>query len=129
SGRGARATAAIGAAADPTALASGAPAVRAAARGAAAAAAASGPWGAPRRLRGSRPRPTAARQQPAGSVPPARELIQPSVASHPGQCTVRGCGKILPSSPALHMHPVKSHRLQLICNSHHSPSDHPLTDY
>ncbi|KAM7235511.1 hypothetical protein CapIbe_012697 [Capra ibex] len=69
--------AASGAAADPTALASGAPAVPAAARGAAAAAAASGPWASPGRLRGSRPRPTAARQEPAGSVPPAREFIQP----------------------------------------------------
>ncbi|XP_070307595.1 ATM interactor isoform X1 [Odocoileus virginianus] len=103
------------AAADPAALASGAPAVPAAARGAAAA---SGPWVPPGRLRGSRPRPPAARQQPAGSTPPARELIQPSVSELSRAvrtnilCTVRGCGKILPNSPALNMHLVKSHRLQ-----------------
>uniref|UniRef100_A0A8C6D930 C2H2-type domain-containing protein n=1 Tax=Moschus moschiferus TaxID=68415 RepID=A0A8C6D930_MOSMO len=104
------------AAADPAALASGAPAVPAAARGAAAAA--SGPWVPPGRLRGSRPRPPPARQQPAGSAPPARELIQPSVSELSRAvrtnilCTVRGCGKILPNSPALNMHLVKSHRLQ-----------------
>jgi hypothetical protein len=27
-------------------------------------------------------------------------------------CTVQGCGKILPNSPALNVHLVKSHRLQ-----------------
>uniref|UniRef100_A0A8C6DRQ7 C2H2-type domain-containing protein n=1 Tax=Moschus moschiferus TaxID=68415 RepID=A0A8C6DRQ7_MOSMO len=104
------------AAADPAALASRALAVPAAARGAAAAA--SGPWVPPGRLRGSRPQPPPARQQPAGSAPPARELIQPSVSElSPAVrtnilCTVRGCGKILPKSPALNMHLVKSHRLQ-----------------
>ncbi|XP_049720864.1 ATM interactor [Elephas maximus indicus] len=103
------------AAAGPAAMASGAPAVSAAARGAAAA---SGPWGPPGRLRGSRPRVAAARQQPAASAPPARELIQPSVSELSRAvrtnilCTVRGCGKILPNSPALNMHLVKSHRLQ-----------------
>ncbi|CAD7689187.1 unnamed protein product [Nyctereutes procyonoides] len=110
------------AAAGSAALASGAPTVPTAARGAAAAAAAaaaaSGPWGPPGRLRGSRPRPAAARQQPAGPAPPARELIQPSVSELSRAvrtnilCTVRGCGKILPNSPALNMHLVKSHRLQ-----------------
>lgn len=105
------------AAAGSAALASGAPTVPTAARGAAAAA--SGPWGPPGRLRGSRPRPAAARQQPAGPAPPARELIQPSVSELSRAvrtnilCTVRGCGKILPNSPALNMHLVKSHRLQV----------------
>ncbi|KAM4800470.1 ATM interactor [Urocitellus parryii] len=105
------------AAAGPAALAAGAPPVPEAARGAAAAA--SGPWGPLRsRLRGSRPRPAAARQQPAAPAPPARELIQPSVSELSRAvrtnilCTVRGCGKILPNSPALNMHLVKSHRLQ-----------------
>lgn len=104
------------AAAGPAALASDAPAVPAAARGAAAA---SDLWGPPGRLRGSRPRHAAARQQPAGPVPPARELIQPSVSELSRAvrtnilCTVRGCGKILPNSPALNMHLVKSHRLQV----------------
>ncbi|XP_044111608.1 ATM interactor [Neovison vison] len=104
------------AAAGSAALASGVPTAPTAARGAAAAA--SGPWGPPGRLRGSRPRPAAARQQPAGPAPPARELIQPSVSELSRAvrtnilCTVRGCGKILPNSPALNMHLVKSHRLQ-----------------
>ncbi|XP_019490743.1 PREDICTED: ATM interactor [Hipposideros armiger] len=103
------------AAAGPAALASGAPAVTAAAKGAAAA---SDFWGPPGRLRGSRPRHAATRQQPAGPAPPARELIQPSVSELSRAvrtnilCTVRGCGKILPNSPALNMHLVKSHRLQ-----------------
>ncbi|KAM6223806.1 ATM interactor [Rhynchocyon petersi] len=105
------------AAAGPAALASGAPAVPAAARGAAAA---SGPWVPPGRLRGSRPRPAAGKQQqqPATPASPARELIQPSVSELSRAvrtnilCTVRGCGKILPNSPALNMHLVKSHRLQ-----------------
>ncbi|XP_059939810.1 ATM interactor [Mesoplodon densirostris] len=106
---------AAAAAAGPATLVLGAAAVPAAVRGAAAA---SGPWDPPGRLRGSRPRPTAARQQPAGAAPPARELIQPSVSELSRAvrtnilCTVRGCGKILPNSPALNMHLVKSHRLQ-----------------
>ncbi|XP_021561377.1 ATM interactor isoform X2 [Neomonachus schauinslandi] len=110
------------AAAGSAALASGAPTVPTAARGAAAAA--SGPWGPPGRLRGSRPRPAAARQQPAGPAPPARELIQPSVSELSRAvrtnilCTVRGCGKILPNSPALNMHLVKSHRLQHFMKMH-----------
>nr|XP_058135507.1 ATM interactor-like [Dasypus novemcinctus] len=103
------------AAAGPAAVGSGAPAVPAAARGAAAA---SGPWGPPGRLRGSRPRHAAARPPPAAATPAARELIQPSVSELSRAvrtnilCTVRGCGKILPNSPALNMHLVKSHRLQ-----------------
>lgn len=107
------------AAAGPTALASGALAAPAATRGAAAA---SGLWGPPGRLRGSRPRHAAVKQPPAGPAPPAppaRELIQPSVSELSRAvrtnilCTVRGCGKILPNSPALNMHLVKSHRLQV----------------
>ncbi|XP_006860204.1 PREDICTED: ATM interactor [Chrysochloris asiatica] len=103
------------AAAGPAAVASGAPAVPAAAR---VAAAASDPRVPPGRLRGSRSRPAAARQQPTAPVPPTRELIQPSVSELSRAvrtnilCTVRGCGKILPNSPALNMHLVKSHRLQ-----------------
>ncbi|XP_004690406.1 PREDICTED: ATM interactor [Condylura cristata] len=100
------------AAAGPAAVASGASAVSPAA-------AASGRWEPPGRLRGSRPRPTTGRQQPPTSpAPPARELIQPSVSELSRAvrtnilCTVRGCGKILPNSPALNMHLVKSHRLQ-----------------
>ncbi|KAJ1075198.1 hypothetical protein K5549_006560 [Capra hircus] len=47
-----------------------------------------------------------------------RELIQPSVSELSQAmrtkilCTVRACSKILPNSPALNMHLVKSHRLQ-----------------
>ncbi|XP_062968146.1 ATM interactor isoform X2 [Cynocephalus volans] len=110
------------AAAGPAALTVGAPAVPAASRGAAAA---SGSWGPPgSRLRVSRPRPAAARQQPAAPQPPARELIQPSVSELSRAvrtnilCTVRGCGKILPNSPALNMHLVKSHRLQHFMKMH-----------
>ncbi|XP_006530992.1 ATM interactor isoform X3 [Mus musculus] len=79
--------------------------------------AASSPWRPPEsRLQGSRPRP--ARARAAAPVPPARELIQPTVSELSRAvrtnilCTVRGCGKILPNSPALNMHLVKSHRLQ-----------------
>lgn len=82
------------------------------------AAAASSPWRpSESRLQGSRPRP--ARARAAAPVPPARELIQPSVSELSRAvrtnilCTVRGCGKILPNSPALNMHLVKSHRLQV----------------
>ncbi|XP_060041101.1 ATM interactor isoform X2 [Erinaceus europaeus] len=117
------------AAAGPAALASGAAVIPEAARGAAAAAAAatdSDPWGPPGRLGGSRPRPSPARkqQQPTGPAPAARELIQPSVSELSRAvrtnilCTVRGCGKILPNSPALNMHLVKSHRLQHFMKMH-----------
>lgn len=104
------------AAAASAAPAPGVPAMPASMRGAAAAA--SGPWGpSESRLQGSRQRP--ARAQAAVPVPPARELIQPSVSELSRAvrtnilCTVRGCGKILPNSPALNMHLVKSHRLQV----------------
>ncbi|XP_052582714.1 ATM interactor [Peromyscus californicus insignis] len=102
------------AAAGSAAPAPGVPAMPASTRGAAAA---SGPWRpSESRLQGSRPRP--ARARAAAPVPPARELIQPSVSELSRAvrtnilCTVRGCGKILPNSPALNMHLVKSHRLQ-----------------
>uniref|UniRef100_A0A8C5V5Y7 ATM interactor n=1 Tax=Microcebus murinus TaxID=30608 RepID=A0A8C5V5Y7_MICMU len=55
---------------------------------------------------------------PGARLRAAGRLIQPSVSelSRPVRtnilCTVRGCGKILPNSPALNMHLVKSHRLQ-----------------
>ncbi|KAG5194582.1 hypothetical protein R6Z07F_019149 [Ovis aries] len=103
------------AAAGPAALASGAPGRPGGREGSRRRL---GPWVPPGRLRGSRPRPPPARQQPAGSAPPARELIQPPVSELSRAvrtnilCTVRGCGKILPNSPALNMHLVKSHRLQ-----------------
>nr|XP_045006712.1 ATM interactor [Jaculus jaculus] len=104
------------AAAGPPAAAAGIPASPATRREAAAA---SDPWGpSDPRLRGSRPRSAAVRPQPAAPGPPARELIQPSVSELSRAvrtnilCTVRGCGKILPNSPALNMHLVKSHRLQ-----------------
>lgn len=105
------------AAAASAAPAPGVPAMPTSMRGAAAAA--SGPWGpSESRLQGSRPRPARARAA-AVPVPPARELIQPSVSELSRAvrtnilCTVRGCGKILPNSPALNMHLVKSHRLQV----------------
>ncbi|KAF3821509.1 hypothetical protein GH733_009551 [Mirounga leonina] len=56
--------------------------------------------------------------RPSGPAPPAGELTQPSVSELSGAvrtnilCTGRGCGKILPNSPALNVHLVKSHRLQ-----------------
>lgn len=120
------------AAAGPAALASGAPAVPAAARGGAAAAA-SDAWGPPGRLRGSRPRPAPARPPPSGPPPAARELVQPSVSELSRAvrtnilCTVRGCGKILPNGPALNMHLVKSHRLQVSPACSHTPTRPPRT--
>ncbi|XP_051024669.1 ATM interactor [Acomys russatus] len=102
------------AAAESAAPVPGVPVMPASTRGAAAA---SSPWGpSVSRLQSSRPR--LARAQAAAPVPPARELIQPSVSELSRAvrtnilCTVRGCGKILPNSPALNMHLVKSHRLQ-----------------
>lgn len=103
------------AAAESAGPAPGIPVTPASTRGAAAA---SSPWRPSEpRLQGSRPRPAKARA--AVPVPPARELIQPSVSELSRAvrtnilCTVRGCGKILPNSPALNMHLVKSHRLQV----------------
>ncbi|XP_053283993.1 ATM interactor [Pleuronectes platessa] len=47
-----------------------------------------------------------------------REMITPTIVELTKEvrtnilCTVKGCGKILPNSPALNMHLVKSHRVQ-----------------
>ncbi|XP_053721411.1 ATM interactor [Synchiropus splendidus] len=47
-----------------------------------------------------------------------REMIKPSITELTKEvrtnilCTVEGCGKILPNSPALNMHLVKSHRVK-----------------
>lgn len=47
-----------------------------------------------------------------------REIIKPSITELTKEvrtnilCTVEGCGKILPNTPALNMHLVKSHRVQ-----------------
>ncbi|XP_067854245.1 ATM interactor [Heptranchias perlo] len=60
------------------------------------------------------PPPTAA----AAAAAPARQIIRPSVSELSREartnilCTVTGCGKILPNTPALSMHLVKSHRVQ-----------------
>lgn len=48
-----------------------------------------------------------------------REIIKPTVMELSKEvrtnilCTVEGCGKILPNTPALNMHLVKSHRIQV----------------
>uniref|UniRef100_A0A4W4GIJ2 C2H2-type domain-containing protein n=1 Tax=Electrophorus electricus TaxID=8005 RepID=A0A4W4GIJ2_ELEEL len=48
----------------------------------------------------------------------AREIIKPSITELTKEvrtnilCTVEGCGKILPNTPALNMHLVKSHRVK-----------------
>lgn len=52
------------------------------------------------------------------SVSQCREIIKPSIAELTKEvrtnilCTVEGCGKILPNTPALNMHLVKSHRVK-----------------
>lgn len=52
------------------------------------------------------------------SVSQCREIIKPSVTELTKEvrtnilCTVEGCGKILPNTPALNMHLVKSHRIK-----------------
>lgn len=52
------------------------------------------------------------------SVPQSREIIKPTVTELTKEvrtnilCTVEGCGKILPNTPALNMHLVKSHRIK-----------------
>ncbi|OXB80030.1 UNVERIFIED_CONTAM: hypothetical protein H355_014074 [Colinus virginianus] len=61
---------------------------------------------------------------PAGDPPPpARELVRPSVTELSQVrtnilCTVPGCGKVLPNSPALNMHLSKAHRLQHFMKMH-----------
>lgn len=53
------------------------------------------------------------------SVPQSREIIKPSITELSKEvrtnilCTVEGCGKILPNTPALNMHLVKSHRVKV----------------
>uniref|UniRef100_A0A2K5BZB0 C2H2-type domain-containing protein n=1 Tax=Aotus nancymaae TaxID=37293 RepID=A0A2K5BZB0_AOTNA len=77
-----------------------------------------GPWVPPGpRLRGSRPQPAGATQQPTVPALQAGQLISRGRGSCPGVrtsalCAVRGSGKILPNSPAPSMHLAKSHRLQ-----------------
>lgn len=49
---------------------------------------------------------------------PARELVRPSVTELCQVrtnilCTVPGCAKVLPNSPALSMHLSKAHRMQV----------------
>lgn len=49
----------------------------------------------------------------------SKEIIKPDIAELTKEvrtnilCTVEGCGKILPNSPALNMHLVKSHRVKV----------------
>ncbi|XP_077376187.1 ATM interactor [Festucalex cinctus] len=51
-------------------------------------------------------------------VSQSREIIKPSILELTKEvrtnilCTVQGCGKILPNTPALNMHLVKSHRVK-----------------
>ncbi|KAF3686360.1 ATM interactor [Channa argus] len=53
-----------------------------------------------------------------GSLSQSREIIKPTVMELTKEvrtnilCTVEGCGKILPNTPALNMHLVKSHRIK-----------------
>ncbi|KAK5611334.1 hypothetical protein CRENBAI_018546 [Crenichthys baileyi] len=52
------------------------------------------------------------------SMPQCREIIKPTIIELTKEvrtnilCTVEGCGKILPNTPALNMHLVKSHRIK-----------------
>lgn len=52
-------------------------------------------------------------------VSQSREIIKPSILELTKEvrtnilCTVEGCGKILPNTPALNMHLVKSHRVKV----------------
>lgn len=63
-------------------------------------------------------RPPAPAPVPLGDLPPAGELVRPSVTELSQVrtnilCTVPGCGKVLPNSPALNMHLSKAHPLQV----------------
>ncbi|XP_028999886.1 ATM interactor [Betta splendens] len=55
-------------------------------------------------------------QEEAGAQ--SREMVKPSITELTKEvrtnilCTVEGCGKILPNTPALNMHLVKSHRIK-----------------
>ncbi|NWR62099.1 ATMIN protein, partial [Bucorvus abyssinicus] len=62
-------------------------------------------------------RPPAPAAVPVGDLPPAGELVRPSVTELSQVrtnilCTVPGCGKVLPNSPALNMHLSKAHPVQ-----------------
>ncbi|XP_031702360.1 ATM interactor [Anarrhichthys ocellatus] len=52
------------------------------------------------------------------SLSQSRDIIQPTITELTKEvrtnilCTVEGCGKILPNTPALNMHLVKSHRIK-----------------
>lgn len=52
-------------------------------------------------------------------VSQSREMIKPTITELTKEvrtnilCTVEGCGKILPNTPALNMHLVKSHRIKV----------------
>lgn len=53
-----------------------------------------------------------------GASCPTEEIIKPSITELTKVrtnilCTVQGCGKILPNTPALNMHLVKSHRVKV----------------
>lgn len=54
------------------------------------------------------------------SLSQSREIIKPTIVELTKEvrtnilCTVEGCGKILPNTPALNMHLVKSHRIKVI---------------
>ncbi|XP_034428641.1 ATM interactor [Hippoglossus hippoglossus] len=60
---------------------------------------------------------TAATDSPSSREEP-QEMITPTIVELTKEvrtnilCTVKGCGKILPNSPALNMHLVKSHRVK-----------------
>ncbi|KAF0043271.1 hypothetical protein F2P81_004608 [Scophthalmus maximus] len=53
------------------------------------------------------------------SLSQSREIIKPTITELTKEvrtnilCTVKGCGKILPNTPALNMHLVKSHRIKV----------------
>ncbi|XP_008292985.1 ATM interactor-like [Stegastes partitus] len=57
---------------------------------------------------------------PGESPPQSREIIKPTIMELTKEvrtnilCTVEGCGKILPNTPALNMHLVKSHRIKKV---------------
>ncbi|XP_030368235.1 ATM interactor isoform X2 [Strigops habroptila] len=62
-------------------------------------------------------RPPAPVPVPVGDLLPAGELVRPSVTELSQVrtnilCTVPGCGKVLPNSPALNMHLSKAHPVQ-----------------
>ncbi|KAL7405404.1 hypothetical protein ABVT39_000138 [Epinephelus coioides] len=58
------------------------------------------------------------------SLSQSREIIKPTVTELTKEvrtnilCTVEGCGKILPNTPALNMHLVKSHRIKHFMKMH-----------